>query len=94
MLTIEQSQKVADLRLRMLNNISAGKPAHEGITEEELRDSLSWLRQNRATAGAKGGTAKAKARAKASEEPGAGPASPEAVASLNSKLAALGLDLD
>jgi hypothetical protein len=93
MLTIEQSQAIADLRQRMLNNIAAGKPAHSDISEEELRNSLGWLRQNRATAGSKGGTAKA-TKGKSSKEPGDGPVSDEAKASLASKLANLGLDLD
>jgi hypothetical protein len=90
MLTIEQAQSIADLRQRMLNNLSQGKPAQEGISQEEIRQGLEWLRQNRAVAGAKGG----KAKAKKSEADLSGPATPEAASSLNDKLKALGLDLD
>ena len=88
MTTIEQAQKIADLRQRMLNNIAQNKPAHEGITEEELTIGIELLRQNRAISGAKGG----KARAKKAEEASA--PTKEATASLDAKLKALGLDLD
>jgi hypothetical protein len=84
---IQQSQRIVDMRQRMLNNIAAGKPSHEGIDPEELRTVISALRAVRATAGQRGGTAKAAAvRVKQTDT--------EAQASLNSKLAGLGLDLD
>ena len=50
MLSPEQSQKLTDLRQRMLANVSAGKAAHDGITQEEISEGLSFLRQNRAPA--------------------------------------------
>jgi hypothetical protein len=85
--SIQQSQRIVDMRQRMLNNIAAGKPSHEGINPEELRDVISALRSVRATAGSRGGTAKAAAtRVKQTDT--------EAQASLNGKLASLGLDLD
>lgn len=46
-LSLEQSQKITDLRQKMLRNVREGKPSHEGITEEELAEGLSFLRQNR-----------------------------------------------
>lgn len=46
-ISIEEAQKLTDLRQRMLRNIAAGKPSFEGITEQELSEGLSFLRQNR-----------------------------------------------
>lgn len=50
MLSPEHSQKLTDLRQRMLLNVQEGKPAHHGITAEEIAEGLSFLRQNRAPA--------------------------------------------
>lgn len=47
MLTPEQASKITDLRARMLENIRMGKPSHEGITEDEYREALSFTRANR-----------------------------------------------
>jgi hypothetical protein len=79
---IRQSQRIVDLRQRMLQNVKEGRPSHEGITPEELRDAIAGLRSNRAAGGARGGTAKA------------ANSSAAATATLNSKLSSLGLDLD
>lgn len=83
---IARSQRIVDLRARMLANIQKGLPSHEGIDQEELRQVLSDLRSSRATAGARGGTAKA---AKAAATPAKAPS-----ASLAGALSSLGLDLD
>jgi hypothetical protein len=82
---ILRSQKIVDLRQRMLHNLSLGKPSQEGIPPDELREAVAALRSVRATAGARGGTAKA---TNAKQTDGA------ALASLNEKLKASGLDLD
>lgn len=63
MLTPEQGQILADLQSKMLANIAAGNPAHTGISKEELRKALAFVRQNRA--GAVAAKAKAKAKTKA-----------------------------
>lgn len=65
MLSPEQSQKFADLQSRMLANIAAGRPSHDGITKEEITEGLAFIRQNRAAAVT--GAAKAKAKAKAAK---------------------------
>lgn len=64
--TPEQSQKISDLRQRMLENIKEGKPSHHGITEDELRESLGFIRQNRTAPAA--AVAKKKRAAKAPVE--------------------------
>lgn len=64
MLSPEQSQKFADLQSRMLANIAAGRPSHDGITKEEITEGLAFIRQNRASAVT--GAAKAK-KAKAAK---------------------------
>jgi len=84
---IAQTQRIVDLRQRMLQNISAGKPSHEGITQEELAEAINGLRASRQVAGSRGGTASGKSKAAASS-------SSSAAKSLNDKLAAMGLDLD
>lgn len=53
-LTVEQSQKILDLRVRMSSNIRDGKPAHEGLTAEDYNEVLDAIRGNRATAVAAG----------------------------------------
>lgn len=57
----EEAQKLTNMQSRMLSNIQAGKPAHEGITEEELSECLSFIRKNRA-ASALDSAAKPKAK--------------------------------
>jgi hypothetical protein len=86
---IAQSQRIVDLRQRMLANVANGKPSSEGITPDELREAINGLRANRMVAGARGGNAKAQKATKADT-----PASAETVKALDGKLAALGLDLD
>jgi hypothetical protein len=88
MLSIEQSQKISDLRQRMLRNVQEGKPAQEGLTEDDLRQALEWIRSNRASVGAKGGNTKAAKSEKPSKDPS------QAVLSLEAKLAKLGVNLD
>jgi hypothetical protein len=61
-ITIEQAQKVLDLRAKMLANIQIGKPAHEGLTQEEYRECLDAVRADRARATA-AGVEKAKKKA-------------------------------
>jgi hypothetical protein len=53
-LSIEQSQKILDLRVRMAANAQAGKAEHDGITPEEYREVLDMIRSNRANAVAAG----------------------------------------
>ena len=47
MLTIEQSQKLTDLRARMLDNIQQGLPSYTGLTQNEIKEGLEALRSNR-----------------------------------------------
>lgn len=56
MTTPEESQRVLDLRVRMLENIRAGRPSHHGITLDELKLGLAHVtspRTNAATAATK-----------------------------------------
>jgi hypothetical protein len=53
-MTIEQAQRITDLRVRMAANVRDGKPAHEGITTEDYAEVLSAIRGNRAVAVAAG----------------------------------------
>lgn len=69
MLTPEQAQRITDLRTRMYQNVASGLPAQHGISADEIREGLSFLRQNRAGAVAKSTAAKKKA--KAASAPGA-----------------------
>jgi hypothetical protein len=48
MLSPEQNQKLLDLRQRMLANVQAGLPPQHDIGEDEIREGLSFVRQNRA----------------------------------------------
>lgn len=59
----EIAHKITDLRRRVLENERAGKPAHDGISPEEYREAIEYLRGHRADAGAKGGKAAAAAKA-------------------------------
>lgn len=54
--------KLNDLRRRILENEQAGRPAHYGITKDEVAAALGHLRQNRMSAA----EAKAKKKTKAS----------------------------
>ena len=47
MLTPEQAQKITDLRSFMLRNVAAGKPSYEGLSEDQLKEALSFVRSNR-----------------------------------------------
>lgn len=61
---LTDAQKLTDLRQRILENERNGRPAHFGITPEELQAGLAVLRQNRIVASTRGGEASAKARKK------------------------------
>lgn len=87
MLSPEQSQKFADLQSRMLANIAAGRPSHDGITKEEITEGLAFIRQNRASAVT--GAAKAKAKTKAAK-----PAKPTTADKAPNATLFLNLDLD
>ncbi len=50
----EDAQKLADLQRRMLANIAANKPAHDGLTEDDIREGLNFIRSGRAAAVAAG----------------------------------------
>lgn len=50
MLSLEDTQKILDLRERMLQNIRESKPAEEGISEDDLRVALEAVRSNRTVA--------------------------------------------
>jgi hypothetical protein len=63
-LSIEDAQKVIDLRARMLENIQNGKSAEEGITQEELRLALDAVRSNRSAAAAAGAAKATRAKKK------------------------------
>lgn len=64
-LTPEQAQKLTNLQQRVLANIAAGKSAHADITEEEVRESLDILRQDRGRALAAGEAKKPRAKKEA-----------------------------
>ena len=44
----EESQKVTDMRSRMLANVAQGRSAWEGFSKEELREGLAILQGGRA----------------------------------------------
>ncbi len=60
MTTPEEAQRVTDLRVRMLENVRNGRPAHEGISLEELQQGLAHISAPRVSAAAAGAKAKAK----------------------------------
>ena len=60
-LTAEQAQNIAQMRLRMVTNMKAGKPAESGIDKDELKATLELIRQDRSLGDATGSKAKAKA---------------------------------
>lgn len=60
MLTMEETQKVLDLRQRMYQNVQMGRPAHEGVTEEDYRLALDAVRSNRSAAAKAGEEKKVK----------------------------------
>lgn len=60
-LTIEQAQKLSEMRVRILKNTQAGKEPHDGFTQEEITEALGMLRKGRE---ASGEAAAAKAAAK------------------------------
>lgn len=59
--TPEQAQKLTDLRTKILENVQKGLSPNEGLTKEDIREALSYLRQNRSAAQA-AGAAKAKGK--------------------------------
>lgn len=67
-MTPEDSQKITHLQQRILTNLQAGKNAHEGISPEDLAESLAVLRQNRVVASARGGKAAAAKKGKAPKQ--------------------------
>lgn len=88
-ITPEQSQQLTNLQQRILANTAAGKGAHDGITQEELKAALDILRGDRGKALAAGAEKKGKA-------PGRAKAAPKASApgkSLDEILAAKGVNL-
>ena len=64
---INQSQKILDLRRKILDNERAGLPSHSGISEEELHEGLAILRSNRVVAAQRGGATTAAKRSKATK---------------------------
>jgi hypothetical protein len=66
----EEAQKLTDLRCKMLANIRAGKPKHEGLAAEEIKEALGFLRRNRtaAMANAEKKTKKAAGKVKSTVE--------------------------
>ena len=71
-ISLEQAQRITDLRQQMLRNIALGKPAHDGITPETLQEAIDILRQNRAVP-AKAAAARARVKA----EKAVGPVDPK-----------------
>lgn len=70
---ITAANKIADLRRRVAANVAAGVSPYEGISPEELRESIDALRANRSLGPQRGGAAgaktkKAAASAKAGEK--------------------------
>jgi hypothetical protein len=59
-LSPENAQQLTNLQERMLANIAAGKASFDGLTEDQIREGLSFLRQNRAASASLGGKTKAK----------------------------------
>lgn len=85
-LTPEDSQKLTDLQRRILSNVQANKPPHEGIDRAELTEAITLLRSSRATALA-AGVAKAPKKAKT--------AKPKVTSdALDALLASKGINLD
>lgn len=69
-ITPEESQKLGDLQRRMLANLAAGKPAHDGLTKEEIREGLDFVRSGRAAAVAAGEKKAKPKKAAAPKNPG------------------------
>jgi hypothetical protein len=69
-ITPEEAQKLSNLSRRMLQNIAEDKPSHEGLTKEEIKEALDFVRSGRAASIAAGekkaGKAKKPSKAKAS----------------------------
>ncbi len=61
-LTPEDAQKLNNLQQRVLANIAAGRQSNDGITQEEVRESLHLIRQNRTAALAAGEAKKPRAK--------------------------------
>ena len=85
----EESQKLVDLRVRILENEQRGLPPHEGIPKEELAAAIALIR-GKAAAGASVGGAKTAAARKQKAQAKTSDASQ----SLADKLKAMGLDLN
>ena len=60
-ITAEDARTVADLRLKMVQNMRAGKPPEADIDKEELKRALEMVRKDRSIGDATGSKAKAKA---------------------------------
>jgi hypothetical protein len=70
-ITPEEAQKLSNLQRRMLANIAADKPSHDGLTKEEIKEALDFVRSGRASAVAAGEKATAKkTRAPKAKSPG------------------------
>lgn len=59
--TAEQAKFVADLRLKMVQNMAANKPPEAGIDKEKLKEALEIVRHERSIGDATNSGAKAKA---------------------------------
>jgi len=86
-LTVEDAQKVLDLRARMLSNIQEGKPAHEGITPDVYKTCLDAVRGARAKAAEVGAKKVAKKAAKAKNNTDSALATPQTSVATNPKFA-------
>lgn len=67
-LSPEQAQHASNIQSRMLANMQAGKPTHEGIDPEDIRLALASLRSGRATAAAAATAGRKKAKKAAGPE--------------------------
>lgn len=51
-LDIETAQKVSNLRLRIVENMDAGRDSFHGINEDDLREALAKIRKSRSVSAA------------------------------------------
>jgi len=66
-ITPEEAQKLTNLQQRMLANIAKNLPSHEGLTKEEIKEALDFVRSGRNASIAAGAAKEKKPRkAKAS----------------------------
>lgn len=60
-ITVEDAKFVANMRLKMVQNMQNGLPPEEGIEKEDLKTVLAKVRHSRSIGDATGSKAKAKA---------------------------------